>query len=113
MRQTILNHKFANHIEEGDINEEYNEIFLFIDSDNLAPELLEFARENEISEPYICMNLIDGTYCLVDETGYNCDRNYSIHNMRSIDLDNLVEMDELLNSYVTECLSAAITRGEW
>jgi hypothetical protein len=111
MRQTILNHKFANHIEEGDMNEEYNEIFLFIDNSNVAPELLEFAQENEISEPYLCMNLIDGTYCLVDETGYNCDRNYSIHNMREIDLDNLGEMDQLLNSYVTECLSEQMEGG--
>lgn len=102
MRQTILNHKFANHIEEGDMNEDYNEIFLFIDSSNFDPELIAFVQENEISEPYICMNLIDGTYCLVDEMGYNCDRNYSTSNMRSIDLDNLGEMDELLNKYVQQ-----------
>jgi hypothetical protein len=105
MRQTILNHKFSNNTEEGDNSNDCNEIYLFIDSSNVAPELLEFAQENEISEPYICMNLIDGTYCLVDETGFNCDRNYSIHNMREIDLDNLDAIDALLTSYVTECLS--------
>jgi len=102
MRQTILNHKFANRIEEGDMNEEYNELYLFFNSSAIDPALVEFADENEIQEPYICMNLIDGTYCLVDEVGFNCDRNYSSSNMRSIDLDNLGEIDELLNNFAQE-----------
>ena len=105
MRNTILNHNFSNNTEEGDNSKDCNEIYLFIDSSNVAPELLEFAQENEIQEPYICMNLIDGTYCLVDEVGFNCDRNYSQGDMREIDLDNLDEIDQLLTSYVSECLS--------
>jgi hypothetical protein len=57
------------------------------------------------------MNLIDGTYCLVDETGFNCDRNYSASDMREIDLDNLGEIDALLTAYVTECIKDEMEGG--
>jgi hypothetical protein len=96
MRNTILNHKFRNsYIEEGDITEEYNELYLFLDYSNFPEDLLQFAQENDIYQLYIRIDCKEGTYCLVDEIGFNCDNGYS-SNYPTLDLDNLDELEELL-----------------
>jgi hypothetical protein len=96
MRNYILNYNFkSSNIEEGDITEEYNELYLFLDHSKFPADLLQFAQENDIPELYIRIDCNEGTFCLCDDTGFNCDNGYS-SNYPTLDLDNLDAIEELL-----------------